>query len=85
MKILFIEENLSDVEQIWQQIKDDGIQFVSKLVETESDYIDAIDTFIPDIIVSGYSLSKINGMKALTLRNRESAPDSFYPCYCINK
>ena len=73
IKILFIEENLSDAELIWRQIDNDRIQFTKKLVKMKTDYIESLDSFSPDIIISGYTLPKFNGMEALTIRN-ELAP-----------
>lgn len=69
IKILFIEENLTDAELIWSQIDNDKILFTKKLVKMKTDYIEAIDLFRPDIIISAFSLPQFNGKEALIIRN----------------
>ena len=69
IKILFVEDVPSDGENIRRQIKKDKIEFTEKLVKTRSDYIDAINSFKPDLIISDYSLHHLKGMEALTIRN----------------
>ena len=79
IKILFAEDGSSDRENIRRQIKKDKIEFTEKLVKTRSDYIDAINSFKPDLIISDYSLPRLKGMEALTIRNviASSAPFIF--------
>jgi len=73
IKILFIEDVNSDAELIWRQIEKEKIQFIKKLIETEEEYLDALASFIPDIIISDYSLPRFNGMQALIIKS-EIAP-----------
>ena len=74
IRILFVEDILSDARIIWHEIVKSNIRFEKKLVETRDDYISALKSFIPDIILSDYSLPQFDGMTALTLKN-ELAPD----------
>jgi PAS domain S-box-containing protein len=73
IKILFIEDVKSDAELIWHQIENEKIQFVKKLIETEEEYLEALASFNPDIIISDYSLPRFNGMQALIIKS-EIAP-----------
>jgi PAS domain S-box-containing protein len=73
IKILFVEDVPSDAELIWHQLYKDDISFEKVLVETKEDYISALETFMPDIIISDFSLPKFDGMTALILKN-ELAP-----------
>jgi PAS domain S-box-containing protein len=73
LNILNIEENPDDATLIWDQIEYDSIRFNKKLVNNEYDYLEALKSFNPDIIISDYSLTGINGMEALRIRN-ERAP-----------
>lgn len=73
IKILVIEDNPSDVKLILDQIRRDEIHFSSLLLNSKKEYLEALNSFNPDIIISGYKLHKFNGMQALTLRN-EIAP-----------
>ena len=68
LKILMVEDRLSDAELIKYEIKKSGFQFVAKIVETKHDYINAIHEFKPDLILSDYSLPLFDGMQALLIR-----------------
>ncbi|RPJ75701.1 MAG: response regulator [Alphaproteobacteria bacterium] len=74
LKILMVEDILADAELILREIKKSGIQFIHFLVDTKEAYIHAISDFMPDIILSDYSLPYFDGMNALLLR-KELAPD----------
>jgi PAS domain S-box-containing protein len=73
IKILFVEDNLADAEKIWRQLKKDNIIFHKNLIETKDKYLEAIEAFRPDIIVSEYVLHQFDAMTALRIRN-EQAP-----------
>lgn len=69
-KILFVEDVQSDAELIWREIERDMIAFGKVLVDNEQDYIAAIESFKPDLIISDYSLPQFDGLTALTIKNR---------------
>lgn len=69
LKILFVEDNPSDLRMIKDFILEGNIMFDSVVVETHEDYVDAINSYKPDIILSDYNLPKFNGMEALNIRN----------------
>jgi PAS domain S-box-containing protein len=73
LKILFVEDILRDAELNWREIEKNGIAFNKLLVDNRKDFLDGLKSFIPDIIISDYSLPQFDGMKALLLRN-EIAP-----------
>ena len=73
IKILFVEDTPSDVELIQREITKSGMQFISKIVETRNQFIQALKEFEPTIILSDYNLPSFNGMQALLLR-KEHAP-----------
>ncbi len=73
-KILFVEDVLSDAELIWKVIERGMIIFDKVLVDNEQDYVAAIGSFRPDLIISDYSLPQFDGFTALTLKN-SLAPD----------
>jgi PAS domain S-box-containing protein len=70
IKIIFVEDVLSDAELIWHQITKDKIPFTKKLVENEPDFKKAIKSFSPDLIISDYSLPQFDGKQALAIRNK---------------
>ena len=69
LKILFLEDQLTDAELIWHDLEKNQLTFEKELVDNREDYITKIGTFQPDIIVSDYSLPQFDGMKALLVRN----------------
>lgn len=70
-----VEDLSSDAELIKHEVKKSGIEFVEQIVETREDYIQAIQNFNPDIILSDYSLPHFDGMQALLIR-KEVAPST---------
>lgn len=72
---MYVEDVPSDAEFILKEISRNDINFSHILVETEKEYIDALISFTPDLIISGYLLSQFDGRNALSLRN-EMAPQT---------
>ena len=72
INIIFIEDNLSDAEQVWQHLEYEEIRFNKKLIDNKLDFIQALGSFDPDLIISGYMLSNLTGMEALLIRNELS-------------
>lgn len=73
-KILFVEDVLSDAELVWKVIEREKIAFAKVLVDNEQDYLAALGSFSPDLVISDYSLPQFDGFTALTIKNR-LAPD----------
>jgi PAS domain S-box-containing protein len=69
LKILFVEDVLTDAELIWREILRNKISFSKLLVDNKKDYQESLITFEPDLIISDYTLPRFNGMDALLLRN----------------
>lgn len=74
IKILFVKYKLSDEELICNTISKSNIEFTKKFVETQKDYISTLKTFVPDLIISDFLMSQLNGMTALLIRN-DLSPD----------
>lgn len=74
IKILLVEDNKYDAELIWYEITKNEIDFEKLLVKDEIDYIQALDEFKPDIILSDfYMSSSFDAIKAILLRNEFSS------------
>ena len=69
IRILFVEDIQSDAELIWHEISRNKISFEKKLVDNKKDYVDALNSFNPELIISDYSLPQFDGMTALLLKN----------------
>jgi len=70
LKILMVEDLQTDADLIKRAITKNDISFIDKRVETSEDYLKAIQDFMPDIILSDFSLPQFNGMQALVIRQQ---------------
>jgi len=75
LKILFVEDVKLDAELNWREIEKNGIVFKKLLVDNRKDFLEGLESFKPDIIISDYSMPQFDGMQALLLRN-ELAPQT---------
>jgi len=66
-KILFLEDNPLDVELMRRELHKAGIENIYRNVATKKDFVDALETFNPDIVLADYSLPMFNGMHAFRL------------------
>lgn len=67
LKLLILEDVPFDVELIEREIKRAGIDFDSRVVEVEEDYINGIIEFKPDLILADQSLPSFDGFTALEI------------------
>lgn len=74
VRILILEDNPTDAELAEYTLKTAGINFVSRVVETEREYRHAINEFSPEIIISDYDLPAFTGSDALSIA-KELRPD----------
>ena len=77
IKILVVEDSIQDYVLIENNLKDSGLNFTSKVVAIEEDFLEELIRFKPDIILSDYSLPVFNGLSALDIRNRNSPETPF--------
>jgi PAS domain S-box-containing protein len=75
LRILILEDNSADAELIQFELQEAGITFASKVVLNEREYIQAIQDYCPDLILSDYDLPKYNGALALAEANKR-CPDT---------
>ncbi len=66
-RILILEDDIQDVELMKRELKTSGFLHSSKWVATKKDFLEALESFRPDIILADYSLPMFNGMHALHL------------------
>ncbi|WP_342305322.1 PAS domain S-box protein [Methanolobus sp. ZRKC5] len=65
LKILFVEDMPEDLELAKRKIKDYGIRFETYLAQNETEFLQGLYEFEPDIIISDYLLPEFDGMRAL--------------------
>jgi len=73
LKILFVEDIITDAELFWHEIEKNKISFSKKVADKRDNYLEYLKDFEPDLIISDYKLPQFDGMTALLLRN-ELAP-----------
>jgi PAS domain S-box-containing protein len=74
-KILIVEHDPNDLELMEYELKNGGINYVSRVVQTELDFGNALKTFAPDIILSDYSLPAFDGPTAFKIKE-QLAPET---------
>ena len=65
IRILILEDRVSDAALIEFELHEAGIDFTSKRTESERDYEQALQEFSPDLILSDYDLPQYTGSLAL--------------------
>ena len=77
IKILLVEDVKLDAELTERELKNAGIDFISKRVEEESDFRSELENFKPDIILSDHCLPHFNGISALKIASNLSPETPF--------
>lgn len=65
IKILHLEDLESDALFVDRELRKNALLFETKLVDTKAMFIEALETFKPDIILSDHSLPSFNSAEAL--------------------
>ncbi len=67
INILFAEDEPIDQELAERALKEGGVLFSSRRVDTEDEFVKALNEFMPDIIISDYDMPTFDGMSALKI------------------
>jgi len=73
LRVLQVEDVETDAELIIHHLKRYGLALESRRVWTEADFVEAVTSFVPDVILSDYSMPAFDGLRALAMA-RELAP-----------
>ena len=73
LRVLQVEDVETDAELIIHHLKRYGLALESRRVWTEADFLEAVTSFVPDVILSDYSMPAFDGLRALAMA-RELAP-----------
>ncbi len=66
LRLIIVEDATSDAELMVLYLTQDGFKLDWRQVQTEPDYLDALET-VPDIILADWSLPQFSGLRALEL------------------
>ncbi len=64
-KILFVEDVNDDVKLAERFLKTEGINFISKRVDCEKELLEELSNFLPDIIITDYSMPGYDGLRVI--------------------
>jgi PAS domain S-box-containing protein len=70
IKILIAEHDRNDLDIIQFELTQSGFNYESQIVQTENDFIDALENFVPDIILSDYTFPSFDGPTAFKIREQ---------------
>lgn len=71
LRVLMLEDTLSDAELAERELRKAGITFVSMRVDTRDAFARALEEYHPDVILSDYKLPDFDGMTALQMVRRD--------------
>jgi len=67
LKILMLEDQEDEAGLIDRVLRKERVQFVRKRVDTREEFINALDEFKPDVILSDHALPQFNSIEALRI------------------
>jgi len=67
LRILILEDMIADAELMEDELQQAGLEFVSQRVATKADFLKQLEEFMPDLILSDYSLPGFSGKSALSI------------------
>jgi len=70
IKILIAEHDKNDLQILEHELIKGGINHVSRIIQTEEDFTEAIIHFVPDIILSDYTFPSFDGPTAFKIREQ---------------
>ncbi len=74
IRVLILEDVATDAELIEEELRYAGFSFISKRVAAKKAYLDELDNFCPDLILSDYNLPQYDGELAL-IAAKSRCPD----------
>jgi DNA-binding NtrC family response regulator len=74
LRILILEDVLTDAELMENELRKGGINFVSKVVKTREDFLKELKYFTPHIVLSDYNVPSFSGPLAMEIV-KEQCPD----------
>jgi PAS domain S-box-containing protein len=67
VRVLILEDVELDAELIKTQLRREGLKFVSRIVETEKEYVRELREYKPHVILADHSLPQFDGITAMNI------------------
>ncbi|MFN2452726.1 MAG: response regulator [Pyrinomonadaceae bacterium] len=77
IRILILEDTLTDAELIERELRRAELAFTARRVETKDAFLRELTNFAPDIILSDFKLPQFNGLDALRLLKAQDVDAPF--------
>jgi diguanylate cyclase (GGDEF)-like protein/PAS domain S-box-containing protein len=75
IRVLLAEDTAADAELEMRELRRAGLRIQHRVVDTEAAFENALREFVPDVILSDFSMPAFDGMAALAIA-REHAPET---------
>src|SRR6186997_2618035 len=72
LKILLLEDNAEDAEIVQRLLKKENLDCEFQVVMSKDDYLNSLNNFQPDLILSDNSLPQFNATEALNIARQQS-------------
>jgi two-component system sensor histidine kinase UhpB len=67
LKILIVEDVPRDAEAIEQELRNEGVPFRARRLENREEFLAALESFAPDVVLSDFTLPTFDALEALRL------------------
>ena len=78
LRVLFLEENKTTIDQVENVLNDSFHKFSAKTARTEKEFLKYVIRFNPDVIIAGYRLEKYSAGEAFDLLKAENYRIPFF-------
>jgi PAS domain S-box-containing protein len=72
LRILMLEDSVRDAELLERELRQGGVSFSARKVDARDDFVEQLNEFAPDLVISDYKLPSFDGMQALTIVRERS-------------
>lgn len=77
LQILIVEDDENDVILLQKELRAGGLVFESRVVDTHSDFVRALNESIPDLIIADFQLPRFDALTALELAQHKARRTPF--------
>jgi PAS domain S-box-containing protein len=77
LQILIVEDDENDVILLQKELRAGGLVFESRVVDTHSDFVRALNESVPDLIIADFQLPRFDALTALELSQSKARRTPF--------